>query len=237
MIPLYKIIWIGFSSYYFELQKNLPSKYSIIFEKDCSTAHQIILKEQPDLIIGYTNEKPLFEFCQSKRIKFNTIPFIYLTSDTSLYNKLKVLETGVDAYINYPITIAELMVRINTLVTRTKPLELRTDLPTFLVLINKEIDKNISDPNFTSNQLAKKLSLSRSQFYKNIKKHSGDYPSSYLRRYRLQKAKKLIEQNFDSISQISLQVGFNNLTYFSTQFKKLFGLSPSSVLSVKHILN
>ncbi len=230
MSPQHKILWIGFSQYYFEVQKNLPKQYSLTFEQDCLSAIIKIKKEQPNLILAFTENKPLIEFCESRRNKFNSIPFIYLTTDCSLYNKLKILESGVDAYIDYSVTIVELMTRIETLMRKNISFQVKFRTPAFIALVNSEIDKNISDPSFSSKQLAIRLSMSRSQFFKKIKKYTSNCPSSYIRSYRLQKAKSLIENSFDSISQISLQVGFNNLTYFSTQFKKLFGLPPSSLL-------
>jgi AraC-like DNA-binding protein len=43
----------------------------------------------------------------------------------------------------------------------------------------------------------------------------------------LTKAAKLIEQNFGNISEIALEVGFNNPANFAQSFKKQFGVSPT----------
>jgi len=52
-------------------------------------------------------------------------------------------------------------------------------------------------------------------------------PGELIRRTRLNKAAELIDQNFGNLSEIALEVGFNNPAYFSESFKKQFGISPS----------
>jgi AraC-like DNA-binding protein len=44
---------------------------------------------------------------------------------------------------------------------------------------------------------------------------------------RLRKASDLIEKGYGNLSEISLEVGFNNPAYFSEAFKKQYGVTPS----------
>jgi AraC-like DNA-binding protein len=48
-----------------------------------------------------------------------------------------------------------------------------------------------------------------------------------IKRTRLSKAAKLIENNSGNISEIALEVGFSNPSYFAEAFKKQFGVAPS----------
>jgi YesN/AraC family two-component response regulator len=42
----------------------------------------------------------------------------------------------------------------------------------------------------------------------------------------------MLEQNFGNVSQVSYEVGFNNLSYFNKSFKKLYGISPLEYLKM-----
>ncbi len=56
---------------------------------------------------------------------------------------------------------------------------------------------------------------------------TGETPVELIRRIRLNKAAELIEKKFGNLSEIALEVGFNNPAYFSECFKKQFGVTPS----------
>ena len=70
----------------------------------------------PDLIISDTRMAELdgFEFC--KRLKQNPalaqIPFIFLTSEKSVEDKIHGLELGVEDYLTKPIYIIEILTRV-----------------------------------------------------------------------------------------------------------------------------
>ena len=44
---------------------------------------------------------------------------------------------------------------------------------------------------------------------------------------RMQKAQLLLRDEANTISEVAAQVGFDNFSYFSTQFKKYAGLTPN----------
>ena len=49
----------------------------------------------------------------------------------------------------------------------------------------------------------------------------------YLTDLRMQKAQLLLRDEANTISEVAAQVGFDNFSYFSTQFKKYTGLTPN----------
>jgi AraC-like DNA-binding protein len=59
-----------------------------------------------------------------------------------------------------------------------------------------------------------------------FKKHTGLSVMDYVNRMRVVNAEKLIVQNSHSITDISLMVGFNNITNFDRTFKRYTGISP-----------
>ena len=74
---------------------------------------------------------------------------------------------------------------------------------------------------------ANEMAMSRSLLLKKTMALVGEAPRELVKRIRLDKAAKLIENNFGNISEIALEVGFNNPSYFAECFKKQFGFSPS----------
>ena len=71
--------------------------------------------------------------------------------------------------------------------------------------------------------------LSNSQIYRKIKRITGKSPSKYIRQKRLEIAKELIEHSDLTLTEISKQVGFQQLPYFSRCFSEYFGKTASSL--------
>ena len=69
--------------------------------------------------------------------------------------------------------------------------------------------------------------MSKSLLHKKIVSLTGEPPVEFIRRIKLNKAAKLIENKFGNLSEIALEVGFNNPSYFAECFKKQFGVTPS----------
>lgn len=82
------------------------------------------------------------------------------------------------------------------------------------------------DTNFTLEILAKNVSLSKFHFLRSFKKEFGLTPHAFIINERLNRANNLIQSGL-SISEASVQVGFNDQSHFSRNFKKYFGYTPS----------
>lgn len=66
-----------------------------------------------------------------------------------------------------------------------------------------------------------------------FKKHTGMTVKEYVNDKRLHRAETLLLETHLSITDISLKMGFNNVTYFNRLFKRKFGLSPSEYRKIK----
>lgn len=60
-----------------------------------------------------------------------------------------------------------------------------------------------------------------------FKSRTGEYFNTYLDKVRIEKAKELLEEG-KKVYQVAEQVGYTNVDYFHTKFKKYTGKSPSS---------
>ncbi|WP_295149543.1 helix-turn-helix domain-containing protein [uncultured Peptoniphilus sp.] len=67
---------------------------------------------------------------------------------------------------------------------------------------------------------------SKSHFSRTFKEMMGVNFSKYLVQVRIERAEKLLINSDQSIYDISLEVGFNDYSYFSKAFKDAYGLSP-----------
>ena len=89
-----------------------------------------------------------------------------------------------------------------------------------------EIEANYSDPDYRLEMLGKALHKSTRQAQRHINKTMKSSFSTFLRQFRLDKAKQKLKDG-NNPSQVANEVGFNSHPYFSRCFKEAFNLSPS----------
>ena len=77
----------------------------------------------------------------------------------------------------------------------------------------------------TLEQLAAIQNISVSQLKRIFKEHTGDSVIPYLTALRIKEAKRLIQESSMNFSQIAVAVGYDNIYYFSSVFKKHTGMT------------
>lgn len=85
-----------------------------------------------------------------------------------------------------------------------------------------------SDSRFTVEAFADKMRCSPRKLQRDLKAKTGRSPSRLIRVFRLERAKKLLEDSELTIKEIAHKVGFESPEYFSTTFRKDEGVSPSA---------
>ncbi len=99
----------------------------------------------------------------------------------------------------------------------------------FLISLYEFIRKNLRKETLSVDELGREMAVSRAQLYRKIKTLTGISPNHFIRDQRLDKAMNLIKKGDSNISEIALEVGFNNPSYFSKCFQNRFGISPSKL--------
>jgi Response regulator containing CheY-like receiver domain and AraC-type DNA-binding domain len=89
------------------------------------------------------------------------------------------------------------------------------------------IIRNISSPELNVNEIAEKNYLSLSYLSRLFKKSKGISISQYIIQQRMDLAARLLEDDRNTVSNIALEVGYNNYPYFTSTFKKYFGCTPT----------
>lgn len=208
----------------------------------------------PDLIISdvMMPEKDGFELCETLKLDERTshIPLILLTAKADAASRLAGIKRGADAYMAKPCDQEELLVQLAVLMERQKRLAAyfrqgldptaKESLPesdveavqlehAFIQKVNAIIEANYADENFALPQLCEALAMSRSQLFRKMKALINTSPSPYLKSYRLNKAKGLLQSADITVSEAAWQVGFKEVAHFSKSFQTEFGYSPSEV--------
>lgn len=89
--------------------------------------------------------------------------------------------------------------------------------------------KYMEEESFGVSTLSQALHLSRSQLHRKVKAACNHSPSVFIRKIRLQEAKRLLEEKAGNISEVAIMVGMPNLAFFSRSFKSEFGYPPSQL--------
>jgi signal transduction histidine kinase/DNA-binding response OmpR family regulator len=228
------------------IKNNLKRDYRIIEAGDGEDGWNKSVEQIPDLIVSDIMMPKMdgFKLCEKLKSDERTshIPVILLTAKAAKEDKLAGYETGADEYLTKPFEPDELRARIKNLIEQRKRLheyfhrkgifelnlaEITSVDKKFLQKAFEIINQNISDASFTVESFAGNLAVSRSLLHKKIVALTGEPPRELIRKVRLKKAAELIEKKFGNLSEIALEVGFDNPAYFSECFKKEFGVAPS----------
>ncbi len=229
----------------------LINKYRLFEASNGQKALEIALTEVPDFIISDIMMPQMSGIELLRKIReqppISHIPLIFLTAKIDRDTEISAYDLGADAYITKPFSAKLLQSRIKTILEQRKKLYLHikekapvhrpvdvvqqpknNDLnQQFITTIKTEIEKNISNQNFTVDHLISIMPMSRSVFVKKLKSLTGLSPIEYMRVIKFQHAAELINTNQYSIKEISHMIGINDTKYFSHRFKEIMGVLPS----------
>ena len=197
----------------------------------------------PDVIICdvMMPEMDGFEVCRHLKAGRVTshIPVVMLTAKVTQGDKVTGLSQGADAYLTKPFDKTELLARLKNLTLLSQRLRERLNNPAtsdhqldqkeavFLAEIHRIIEANLDNELFNIPFLCKAIRMSRAQLYRKFKAVTGDSVANYIRKFRLQRAKKLLETSDKAIGEIAAEVGFKDFSHFSRSYQQAFGESPS----------
>jgi signal transduction histidine kinase/ligand-binding sensor domain-containing protein/CheY-like chemotaxis protein/AraC-like DNA-binding protein len=170
------------------------------------------------------------------------IPFILITGNTQDEQVKNGLEAGADDYIVKPFDIALLKIRIrNLLLLRQKIKDVYSETSTlkhfgiedpgaendFLAQYIEIIKSNISNQDFNIAAIYESLGMSRANFYRKVKARTDLSPIDLIRHLRLEAGARLLQESHLNISEIALHIGFGSSSYFTRNFREVYGMSPT----------
>lgn len=227
------------------LCKHLQEKYDVLFAEDGDQGFKLAKVEVPDIILTDVAMPKMdgFEMVQLLKSEQDTshIPVVMLTAKGEFSEMLAGYQSGALHYIAKPFSLQLLDVQLNNILSLIERMKsagrdfllkgiVPTDLPhgdkTYLEKLKKHISENISDPEFSVKSLATSMAQSQSSLLKKTKMLTGSNVAEMIKEIRLQEAAQLLTQKGD-IASVAYAVGFSDRKYFSKEFKKRFGLSPT----------
>ncbi len=231
------------------LIQSLQHNYEVLDAENGERAFLIATNKIPDLIISDVMMPVMdgFEFCRKVKSDERTshIPVILLTARSGDIHELDGLKTGADSYLTKPFSMQKLQLNVSNLLMlqenmrkkfsqqlTLEPLNIviESSDEEFLNKVLKLLEENITNIDFNVNQFASEIGMSTPVFYKKIKALTGLTVNNFVKSFRLKRAAQLLEQNAGTIYEISYMVGFNDAKYFSKEFRKQFGQSPTEYI-------
>ncbi len=96
----------------------------------------------------------------------------------------------------------------------------------FLERLRQYVQEQMSNSDFSVEDLAALMGVSRVQLYRKVKAQTGRTPVDIIRLSRLNRSKVLLQTTDLSVSEVAYQVGFTAPSYFTKCFKEEFGILP-----------
>ena len=223
-------------------------KYQLYFAHDGVEGLEKALSLMPDLILTdlLMPRKDGLEMCREIKMSevLNHIPVIMITARSTDADKLMGLEAGADAYLVKPFSADELKLRIRNLIKQREVMREKYALSSNVHVNNmtalNKLDKeflhkfidyvyvHMNNGTVSVESVAADLCMTPKQLRSKIVAITGENPSAYIQKIRLEKAQRMlqVEPNM-SIGEIALKCGFEDFAYFSRVFKKKYGVMPS----------
>ena len=228
------------------LKSTLSGEFEIVTASDGEAAFRIAEESQPDLVLSDVVMPGMngYDLCRRLKSTLATshIPVILLTAMDDREHIILGLESGSDDYVVKPFDPQVLSARITNLLherERLRDLILRSGREEkrreytnqldreFMEKVLAVMDKSCSDPLFQVDDLCREMAMSRTAFYNKLKAVTGKAPNDFIRIFRLERAAELLSSGGLTVTEAADRVGFSDAKYFSSCFRRHFGVSPS----------
>ena len=234
------------------MKQLLKSTYRVYIARNGKEALKIIAQKELDLIISDVMMPEMDGLELTRTIKldpnYNHLPIILLTAKTQIEDEKEALLDGADEYLRKPFRLGDLKLRIDNIIENRKRMQTEysqmteeeekqviAKVPspdeTFVNQVLELIHKHIDDEDYDRDALASDMGSSASTLYNKLRSITGMHVSAFIRDVRMKEARRLAQENPNQrVSDLAYSVGFHDPRYFSTCFKKQFGIQPKEYL-------
>lgn len=228
------------------LFNGLSAQFNLIEAENGQKALEVLKENDVDLILSDVMMPVMdgVKLCKSVKQNLRTchIPVYLLSAKVDIKYQLQGLQVGADDYIPKPFSMDVLIAKIlNMLRTRYRIFEHYSNAaeiePEKIAnnamdeeLLRKAIavvEKNMSNVEFSTEQFASEMNMSRSNLHLKLKAITGKSAIDFIHKIRFNRACQLLKEGKYTVSEISFMVGYNTPSYFSARFKKYIGCLPT----------
>ncbi len=156
--------------------------------------------------------------------KTRCVPVIVLTAQILTAHDMQRLKDGVAAVLEKGLFMAaEVLAQVEAALNHSKRLGSNASqtVRAAMAYIHAHYDQPL-----TRTELAAQVALTERYLTHCFHQELGITPIEYLNRYRIQRAKTLLEQGSLSITEVAMAVGYSDSSYFSRVFRQEMGVSP-----------
>lgn len=219
--------------------------YKVLEAEDGKAALEIFKEELPELILADINMPKMngLEFSASCKAIKPDVKICIVTGYDYFDYAQTALKLGVDDYILKPASkkdisevLGKLILKIgdekykNEVKNIVKSLKNNINLDEdngYKAIIQKEIEDNIGNPKLSLTLLSEKMNLSFGYLSNLFKKLMGTSFQEYVLNERMERAKIVLLSTDMKNYEIAEALGFEDPNYFSSAFKKKYGVSPN----------
>ena len=168
-----------------------------------------------------------------------------MTVLTGNKQKLESVESGISTYLEKPVDYNYLLAKVVNSLSWSKKLrekylhefdvgsaaKFRTQKDAdFINRLENYVLSNINEEDLSVHNLCSFVNMSRTALYMKLKNMVDLSPQNFIIHTRLKFARKKLIEGKMNVKEVAYSSGFSNPKYFSTSFKKLFGVSPTTFL-------
>ena len=234
------------------LKEQLDGQYDVLIAGDGKEGEQIAIDKNPTLIVSDVMMPVMdgMELCERVKNNIHTshIPIILLTARDSDEDEISGYEVGADSYIVKPFNFDVLLVRIKKLIELQEKrknsfqtsIEITPSTVTVASLDEKLmqkilvcVEKNMDNSEYSVEQLAQDVGMSRMHLYRKTQALTGQTPVRLIRSIRMKRAAQLLRDSGQSVKEVAYMAGFSSIPYFAKCFKEMFGMLPSEYIDGK----
>lgn len=217
-------------------QGNPHFKVTHIFSNGADAWNHISV--QPPQLVITDISMPIMDGIELVKKINESKKFIYcviLTGYAEFAYAQSAVRYGVSDYLLKPVNSHELHQTLNkielAILADNKDMIQATHENTYkpeeiVSLVKEYIQKHYAN-DITLNTISQNLGFSSSYLTKVFNKVMGITPSKFIRDYRMNIAKQLLNEPGSSINAVSAAIGYSDPFHFSKSFKQTFGISPS----------
>ncbi len=207
-------------------------------------------KIRPDIILSdiIMGDMSGYEFCKTLKgnLMYSHIPVVLITAKSNMDEQLQGLRLGAVAYITKPFDPSYLKALVESQLQNVQALRKRLGESTETETLSEQeadtlseqdrkfmdelyglMEKRLAEMDLNVATICHDLLISQSKFNYKLKELTGDTPGTFFRRYKLNKAAKLLHEGLYSVSEIAVMTGFSTAAHFTVAFKRQFGVTPS----------
>ena len=232
------------------MRQLLRQYYRVYVAQNGREALNIIQQKALDLIVSDVMMPEMSGYELTKAIKddpkHHHLPIILLTARTQEEDEQKALLVGADEYLTKPFHLTDLKLRIDNIIENrnrvkaengqstiqeSQPEIEKTPEELFVERARQFVLDHLEDEDYDREALAADMGSSSSTLYNKLRAINGMNVSAFIRDIRMQEAKRIATTTPDiRISDLAYRVGFRDPRYFSTCFKKHFGMQPTEFI-------